>query len=147
MKIESDSEPEGDVVVTETASKKKDHTEHTVVETSVVVKPAPVFETFKTNKTLRDGLCVVRSLGGRKYELVNLNTVDGAAFSSEEIGSRIKNVPECLKLLQTTNENWEEVKLKVGQAVGSASTFLVQIRRDLDNVLTVYFQLPPSFAS
>jgi len=124
MKIESDSELEEEILVTETPSKTA-HKEYS----RVVVKPTLIFETFKTNKSLQDGLCVVRSLGAGKYELINLNTVDGAAFSSEEIGGRIKSVPECLKLLQTTNENWEVAKLKVGQAVGSASTFLVQIRK------------------
>lgn len=126
MKIESDSEPEEEVAIAQTPSKKKVHKDNVGVNTPVVAKPAPIFETFKSNKNLQDGLCVLRSLGGGKYELVNLSTVDGAAFSSEDIGNRIKRIPECLKLLQTTNENWDEVKLKVGQAVGSASMFVVQ---------------------
>jgi len=93
------------------------------VEAVVVAPPRPVFEKFSTKAKLEEGICVVRPLGGGKYELINLSKVDLQRLSSEEVGRQIKDTPPLLSLLDLANNNWDQLKLKSGQAVASASKY------------------------
>ena len=117
------------------ASKKAENTQEEPVEDKVVdvpevkevvpeKKPGPVFETFKTNKKLEDGLCVVRALGGGRYEIVNLKNVDQEQFSSEEMGCVINNNDSRREVLDVGEREWEAAKFTLGQAVRSASKLL-----------------------
>jgi hypothetical protein len=83
--------------------------------------PHPVFETFETNVTLQDGLSIVRSLGGGKYEIINLKHVDPEAITSAETGAVIKADKKLLKAMEIDDLEWQVAKFKVNQAVGSAS--------------------------
>jgi hypothetical protein len=95
--------------------------ENEPVEAVIVAPPTTVFEKFSTKTKLEEGICVVRPLGGGKYELVNLSKVDLQRLSSEEVGRQIKSTPELLNLLNVANNDWDQLKLKSGQAVASAS--------------------------
>jgi len=79
------------------------------------------FETFTTEKQLEGGLCIVRSLGGGEYEIVNLKSVDRDLISSEEVGRSINEDRERFQAFQIDEAAWNDAKLKVGQAVKSAS--------------------------
>lgn len=91
-----------------------------VEQAMVVAKPRAIFETFTTKKKLAPGLCIVRPLGGGKYELVNLDHVDQETFSSEETGNMLKDDGDRLVAL-AQQVNWDASKFKVQQAVASAS--------------------------
>ena len=93
-------------------------------------KPGPVFETFKTNKKLDDGLCVVRALGGGRYEIVNLKNVDQEQFSSEEMGFVINNNDSRREVLDVDEKEWEAAKFTLGQAVRSASKFFYMLQHE-----------------
>ncbi|KAK0111447.1 hypothetical protein ONS95_001806 [Cadophora gregata] len=92
-------------------------------------KPGPVFEVFKTNKKLEDGLCVVRALGGSRYEIVNLKSVDTQQFSSEETGAIIKGNESRHNILDIGEKEWEAVKFTLGQAVRSANKAIFRIQK------------------
>ncbi|KAH7386289.1 hypothetical protein BKA64DRAFT_711519 [Cadophora sp. MPI-SDFR-AT-0126] len=92
-------------------------------------KRGPVFETFKTNKKLVDGLCVVRALGGGRYEIVNLNNVDQQQFSSEEMGVFIENNESRRNILDVGEKEWEAAKFTLGQAVRSADKSIFRIQK------------------
>lgn len=79
------------------------------------------FETFESKQYLRDGLCVIRHLGGRKYELVNLQHVDNDVMGSEEVGAYIRSDPERLGTLEGVRETWNTSRLNFVQATNSAS--------------------------
>ncbi|TVY68928.1 hypothetical protein LSUE1_G004834 [Lachnellula suecica] len=89
-------------------------------EAVIVAPPKPIFETFSTKTKLQSGICVVRELGGGKFELVNLSQVNLQSFSSEEIGRQIQKTPELLSLLDISKEDWRQLQLKSHQAVASA---------------------------
>lgn len=119
---EEEEEEESDQDVEhEIAAAPEPEIEEVVVEP--VTPPKPVFERFSTKAKLQDGFCIVRQLASGRYELVNLSQVDLQRFSSEEIGSQIKKAPALLGLLDLANEDWNQLRLKAGQAVASASKF------------------------
>jgi hypothetical protein len=93
-------------------------------ETIVVAPPRPVFETFSTKTKLESGLCIVRPLKNGKYELVNLTQSNVNHLSSEEIGHQIQKKPELLELLDTTVNDWDQLKLKSIQTLASASKYI-----------------------
>lgn len=123
------------------ASKKAENTQEEPVEDKFVdvpevkevvpeKKPGPVFETFKTNKTLEDGLCVVRALGGGRYEIVNLKNVDQEHFSSEEMGSVINSNDSRREALDVDEKEWDTAKFTLGQAVRSASMLFCMLQHE-----------------
>jgi hypothetical protein len=101
-------------------SKSKKVVEEELVEV-IEEAPRPVFETFETDVTLQDGLSIVRSLGGGKYEIINLKHVDPEAITSAETGAVIKADKKLLKAMEIDDLEWQVAKFKVNQAVGSAS--------------------------
>jgi hypothetical protein len=84
------------------------------------VEKKPVFTVFESGATLEEGLCVVRSLGGGKYELVNLDAIPRNYIASEETGITIKNIPERREMFAITKERWEEASVKIELAAKSA---------------------------
>ena len=98
----------------------------------VAENPHPAFETFTADITLQEGLSIVRSLGGGKYEIVNLKHVDPDLISSEETGRMIKEDPERLRNIGLDDKDWELAKFKCGQAVSSASTWPITLCTILD---------------
>jgi hypothetical protein len=104
-------------------SKSKKVVEEELVEV-IEEAPRPVFETFKTDVTLQDGLSIVRSLGGGKYEIINLKHVDPEAITSAETGAVIKADKKLLTVMNIDDLEWQVAKFKVNQAVGSASKFV-----------------------
>jgi len=66
------------------------------------------------------GLCIVRSLGGGKYELVNLNTVPRGLIASEDTGNILKGDPERRQMFAINKEQWDEAILKSELAAKSA---------------------------
>lgn len=85
--------------------------------------PKPVFSTFKTNAKLEAGLCIVRSLGGSEFELVNLTTAADGALSSEEAGKMIASNPALLKMVDLDQKDWDDARVKCQQAVMAAGKF------------------------
>ncbi len=86
----------------------------------VEVEKKPVFTVFESEAPLEEGLCVVRSLGGGKYELVNLDAVPRNYLASEEIGITIKNIPQRREMFTITKERWQEASVKIELAAKSA---------------------------
>ena len=80
----------------------------------------PVFTTFKTKAKLDNGLCLVRSLGGGNFEIVNLTTVADGALGSEETGNLIKNDAALMRMVDIEKKEWDDARIKCNQAVMSA---------------------------
>ena len=107
------------------SSKSKSKSKRVVEEEGVVEEvPRPVFETFETDLKLQDALSIVRSLGGGKYEIINLKHVDPEAITSAETGAVIKADKKLLKAMEIDDLEWQVAKFKVNQAVASASKFV-----------------------
>jgi hypothetical protein len=79
-----------------------------------------VFAIFEAGTELEEGLCIVRSLGGGKYELVNLNTVPRGLIASEDTGNILKGDPERRQMFAINKEQWDEAILKTELAAKSA---------------------------
>ncbi|KAL3420129.1 hypothetical protein PVAG01_08628 [Phlyctema vagabunda] len=79
-----------------------------------------IFQTFRTEADLAQGLCVLRSLGGGLYEVVNLQKVSLPTVSSEEMGAVIRGNQDRRAALDINPKVWEEVQLKALQGVRSA---------------------------
>jgi hypothetical protein len=86
----------------------------------VEVEKKPVFTVFDSETHLEEGLCVVRSLGGGKYELVNLDAIPRYHLASEETGITIKDIPERREMFTITKERWQEALVKIELAAKSA---------------------------
>jgi hypothetical protein len=83
-----------------------------------------VFETFATFKSkhhLRDGLSLVRHLGGGKYEVINLQYVDPDIMGSEEVGNYLRSDPKRMEAFSQAKEGFTNSKLSIEQAANSAS--------------------------
>ena len=86
----------------------------------VEIEKKPVFTVFEAKGELENGLCIIRSLGGDKYELVNLSTVPRGLLGCEETGGMIKGDEERRGMFAIDKKNWEEAKVKAEMAVKSA---------------------------
>lgn len=89
-------------------------------------KPAgPVFQTFQTKTPLLGGLCVIVDLGNGNYELLNVDSAQADALGSMETGRLIRTdeTGGRLKALEGVERAWKSAELKIGQALGSASTW------------------------
>ena len=86
----------------------------------VEVENKPVFTVFKAKEELEGGLCIVRSLGGGKYELVNLNTVPRGLLGCEETGEMVKGNEDRRAMFAIDKKHWEEAIAKTEMAVKSA---------------------------
>lgn len=85
-------------------------------------KPLPLFETFKSDIRLQEGLSIVRDLGDGKYEIVNVSVGDWPRFGALAVGLEIKSVPARLAMMNSLDaENWNAAKDKCLQAARSAS--------------------------
>ncbi|KAH7317698.1 hypothetical protein BKA65DRAFT_381132, partial [Rhexocercosporidium sp. MPI-PUGE-AT-0058] len=78
---------------------------------------------------LADGLCVVRALGGGRYEIVNLTDISQEQFSSEETGALIQADGGRRGILALDDKEWEAAKFNCGQAVRSADKSIFRIRK------------------
>jgi hypothetical protein len=87
---------------------------------SVEVEKKPVFTVFESEAPLEEGLCVVRSLGGGKYELVNQDAIPRNHLASEDTGVTIKDIPERREMFAITQERWQEALVKIELAAKSA---------------------------
>jgi hypothetical protein len=105
---ESDEESEEDL--------ETDDDEDEVIE----VEKKPIFTVFKSDEELDEGLCIVRSLGEGRYELVNLEHSHRFDLAKEETGEIIKAVPERRQMLAISAKQWEDVKVKTQMAVKNA---------------------------
>jgi hypothetical protein len=113
-KYESEEESEAEPEVEDEDDYRFDDVEVVEVETK------PVFTEFEAEGELEEGLCIVRSLGGGKYELVNLNTVPRSLLGSEETGEIIKGKEERRAMFAIDKEQWDEVIAKTEMAAKSA---------------------------
>jgi hypothetical protein len=87
---------------------------------AINVEEKRIFRVFKADENLDEGLCVIRSLGDRTYELVNLKNVPRVDMATEEMGEIIKAIPGRREMLAISVEQWEDAKLKAELAVKSA---------------------------
>ncbi|PMD54178.1 uncharacterized protein K444DRAFT_136978 [Hyaloscypha bicolor E] len=99
-----------------------------VVEVVEEVKKE-VFATFEAGTELEEGLCIVRSLGGGKYELVNLNTVPRGLIASEDTGNILKGDPERRGMFAINKEQWDEAILKTELAAKSADGHIFRLMK------------------
>lgn len=84
----------------------------------------PVFQTFKSDIQLQNGLSIIRDLGGGRYEIVNLSTADINHFASEKVGREIKSDENRLAIIEGLGEKeWTAAKDNCLQAKRSASKF------------------------
>lgn len=105
-----------------------DSDEEESAKSSAVIERSPlVFQTFETDAKLEGGLCIVRPLGGGKYEIVNLSQVDQEAFSSKDIGATIKGNRGRLNALDVSKEQWDIAAFKCSQAVASSSKIILPL--------------------
>jgi hypothetical protein len=107
---------------------------YTNLDDSTLIKQPPasaradperfVFETFATFKSkshLRDGLNLVRHVGGGKYEIVNLQYASPDVMGSEEVGNYLRDDPKRLELFEQAREGFGNSKSNIEQAANSAS--------------------------
>lgn len=94
-----------------------------VVEVVVPKKEVPAFQTFKSNKKLEGGLCLVRPLGGGKYEIINVEKVDQELFTSKETGRMVKADESRRMALSIDEQVWKTAQFKCTQAASSAGEF------------------------
>jgi hypothetical protein len=79
--------------------------------------PADVLTTFSTDVILTSGLNVVRSLGGGKYEIVNLDTISQNVVGSNDFAALLTAVPERQAALTVSKVRWDAAILKCDVAV------------------------------
>ncbi|XMA14841.1 hypothetical protein WAI453_007632 [Rhynchosporium graminicola] len=91
-------------------------------------KPAPFLQTFQSKKKLPDGLCIVRALGGGRYEVVPLKDVDLEVASAKENGALIESDAGLRSVLSITPEEWASAKWACDQAISSADRSIFRIR-------------------
>ncbi|KAE8442390.1 hypothetical protein EG329_003406 [Mollisiaceae sp. DMI_Dod_QoI] len=103
--------------------------EQGVEEAVIAQKFRPVFETFESDKKLDPGLCIVRPLGGGKYEIVNLQHVDQQQLSSQETGLTIRHNEGRRGALTIEKEDWQMAILKCEQAIKSASGSIFRFQK------------------
>lgn len=120
--IEVDSD-EDEVINTQTNDKSVEMSvqEQTPQNSLAVNQSRQVFETFTSTEKLDMGLCIVRPLGGGKYELINLTQVNQQVFSSKETGLMIQDNEARLQAIGMSKEQWDLAKFKCDQAMKSAS--------------------------
>jgi hypothetical protein len=87
---------------------------------SIRVEEKPVFTEIEVKEELEEGLCIVRSLGGGKYELVNLNATSRGLIGSEDIGDMIKGDEARREMFRISKEKWDEAIVKTELAAKSA---------------------------
>ncbi|KAI9050551.1 hypothetical protein LZ554_005712 [Drepanopeziza brunnea f. sp. 'monogermtubi'] len=98
-------------------------------EPIVPKKSAPVFQTIKSNKKIEGGLAIVRDLGGGKYEIISLKSVDPEAFSSKETGVLIKADDARHAAIKLGKDDWEAAAFKCAMAIGSADKTIFRFRK------------------
>lgn len=81
------------------------------------ITPADLFQTFTTDIKLQCGLNIVRSLGGDKYEVINLDFASANTIGSKEFAEFIKNVPERLAAMTIDKKQWDGAITKCSVAV------------------------------
>ena len=91
-----------------------------------VEKLAAIFTAFSSNATIGEGLNLVRSLGGGKYEIVNLSTVPRDVISSKEASAMIQSVPARQDAFLKAMEEAESSLLKFIMAMRSTSKSIVK---------------------
>jgi hypothetical protein len=69
-----------------------------------------MFKTFTTDEALSGGLCLLRKLGDKQYEIVSLDSMTRDAVSSERMTLELKSVPERGTLLHQANGQFEAAK-------------------------------------
>ncbi|KAM3084208.1 hypothetical protein ACMFMG_001686 [Clarireedia jacksonii] len=80
-----------------------------------------VFQVITIDKAeIGEGLFMLRRLGGRRYEAINVSQVSHEDISSEEVAERINSIPRCRQLLEATRADLNDVTSKLNQAVHSA---------------------------
>lgn len=87
--------------------------------------PADIFTTFSTDVNLKEGLSVVRSLGGGKYEIVSLDGVSQNVIGSNEAAELIKSVPERQNALDISKKQWDAAIVKCDVAVRITSKYFL----------------------
>lgn len=96
--------------------------ENNAVENNAgIKKPAPIFTTFLSKTVLEGGLSLIRSLGGDKYELINLSTVPRDVISSKETSALIHSDPAREAAIINSGEDVESALLKLIMALRSTS--------------------------
>lgn len=81
------------------------------------VETKPIFTTFNTDEKLDEGICIIRALGGGKYEIVNMQDVSRVRLGAEATTNEIKDVPGRRDMFNIPLKEWEEVSFKAGLAV------------------------------
>lgn len=105
-----------------TAVKKKTKKQPVCLQGEDEDDDTPVFQTFKSDVQLQDGLSVVRDLGGGRYEIVNLTTASVNRFASEKVGIEIQSDENRLAIIEGLDEKqWTTAKENCLQAKRSAS--------------------------
>lgn len=89
-------------------------------ESMVEVEKKPIFTTFSTDDKLDEGICIIRNLGGGKYEIVNLKNVHRVEMGAEATGEIVKSISGRLEMLDIKEKDWEEANVKALMAVKSA---------------------------
>ncbi|KAF8857677.1 hypothetical protein BDZ45DRAFT_726572 [Acephala macrosclerotiorum] len=93
-----------------------------------VPQPQAVFQTFESDKSLDAGLCILRDLGGGKYEIVNLKNADHLSLTSQDMGLALKKDEARLEALSIDTGDWELAQFKCEQAVKSAAAAILRFQ-------------------
>lgn len=86
-------------------------------------KIEPISTTFKTTAKLANGLCIVRQVGVGKFEIINLSTVPDGTLGSEEVGAMIANNSTLANMIDISQQEWNNARVKCQQGLMSARKF------------------------
>lgn len=86
-------------------------------DSEIEIVEEDIFTTFTSDKDLGAGLCVIRNLGGGKYEIVNLNDVPRVFLGAEQSTEIVK---ERRDMFNIPAEQWVDAKFKASLAVQNA---------------------------
>lgn len=85
-----------------------DDTERFEYDEHILKDPATVFRSFSTKADIESGLCVVRSLGKGKYEIVNLQNITAYDLTTPSMTEQLQSNKERLAMFGLDKEDWKK---------------------------------------
>ena len=87
--------------------------------------PDAIFKTFKSNIELSAGLCIVRSLGKGRYEIVNLHSVTALDLTTQTMTETLQREQGRLAMFEVKTHDWKNAIFACDQAVAAKSELVI----------------------
>lgn len=96
------------------------------VEDPPIETAAEIFTILSTKAPLQAGLCIVRPLGGGRFELVSLDKVPQGMIGSEEAAELMQSVPERKAAMKISEGQWNSAKLKCDAVIRATGKLIFE---------------------